>query len=357
MKRATATSTADDDDSSFKTVTEEAVENDDTIGAIRNRKRRVIDEEDDNPGTGSAVVVAVPGAVMPDTSEAALIKSLVLADRFCWVTTQTSPLSILGTCLADLFLSMRIVVSAEGISASCMDTSHTYMARWTLRSAEMLEGIFRPPVCENGVQEIVVDMKSFAAYLQACSKASVMRLSLDNDESPDRILFSSVEGKICGNFSMHLNACDNPLTIPGITYKNQVTLRDFWGVLRNKVDKNHVRFSLDAHNFGLTLFNNTGELSYSWALDKKEDTVNPDFIVSPVTINLKVLQGIMRLSKACSFVSISMPEYHERTDQNGVAVADRSDRTRSKPLCITATVGAIGTVCFLIAPKIEEDDE
>ncbi len=370
MKRATETAPLlEDEVASERLATEESVENDDVVGEIRRRKRaarRVIADDDEEKSlapaaaaaelpSGSAAAVSIPASV-PESTEASLIKSLVLADRFCWITTQTSPLAILGTCLADLFLSLRIVVSGEGISASCMDPSQTYMARWTLRAAEMVEGIFRPPVCDGGVQEIVVDMKSFAAYLEACNKASVMRLSLDSDANPDRMLFSSIEGKICGNFAMQLNMADEPLNIGNLVYKNQVTLRDFWGVLRNKVDKNVVRFSLDARNFGLTLFNNTGELSYTWALDAKEDTVNPDFVQSPVTIQLKVLKGIMRLSKACSFVSISMPEYYERTDQNGVTVADRSKGAITKPLCITATVGAIGTVCFLISPQIEDAD-
>lgn len=344
-----------------------------TIGDVRRGGKKRVREDDESDANADAKADAKADARAEAEAEAraesaALTQSLVVSDRFCFVTQQAAPLAILATCLSELVSSLRIVLSVDGISATGIDDAKTVVARWTMRSAEMIEGIFRPPACDGNVQEIMVDARSLRGYLDACSKASVMRLTLDDDACPNRMLFHTVEGKRRGAFMMQLNAMDPPNQLNEMAYRNQVTMRDFWDVLRSvKPEKKFVDFALNERDFDVTMYNTTGELKFSWELNsdvepgaKKSDTVDTEFIMSPVRVQLKTLMAIARLSKASTFVSISLPEYYPRMDTNGKLVPDKEVvngcAPPTTPLCITVPM-TVGCACFLIAPYSDAADD
>lgn len=304
------------------------------------------------PRASSAVV-----ATVPSTSAAERFQSYLKDDtpgKFSFITSQTGPFAVLMTCYASLFERMRMVISEDGIASTSMNVSKTCMSRWILRKNEMIEGIFRAP---SSMQEVVIDVPDFSLLAQACSRADSLRLSFDNDADPENIIVDSIMEGNGGAFSLCLNVAEEFLEIPPLTYRNQVSVRteDFTRFLHTKCNKNYVTFDLKKDRFTLTLYLDRGKFNFFWPLDDQSDAVVPGMINTPAHFSLETINNIMRISKAGSYVSLSMPEPHDtgEVDENGVPIVD--DDAPSKPLCITVQLAALGVVSFLVSPFILDD--
>lgn len=346
-------------------------------------------------GLGNVAVVTRGTAVAASSASAAAASAVVTSNQlvvaapqtpgnflavlkpgqFSLITSQTKSLSVLGNCYDNLFQTCRMVISSEGVSATCFDEARTCMSRWLLTRADMIEGIFNPPA---KTIEAVIDMQGLKGLLDASQLADAIRLSFDDDEAPSKLFIDLTEGSVAasssangssasaggggnggnggmdGRLDLNLNVDDEFLDIPPLKYHNQVTVsaEKLNRILHLGCDEKRVQFDLTATHFNVRLFNNRGSMNFGFPLDKNSDTVVPSLVISPQTFYLPNILNIMRITKATKFVSISMPEPREvGVDENGQPILDRKN---AKPLCISVQLAALGSVIFATVPYFRD---
>jgi len=303
------------------------------------RKQQFIEEEEGEESL--PLVIPAPVSSVTNFSHYLTTKSGP-GSVFKYITTQVQHLATMFRCLATIGDSIRLVISKDGITGTCINGSHTVMARYSLDAKKMLEGLFVPP--ENTL-EVIVGLTQLANVLDANKKAESVCISVDNDSCPDRLHVSSVEDETTGFSNITLQNPEEPLTVPPISYNNRVVLQTelFCTRLRSRTDSKTVAFILDTEDnfFTMEFKNFMNELTcFSWPLE--EQTRKTQKIRSRFELNTMI--NIFRISRATKHVSISMNEPYETSPGN-------------KPLCLNFMLAAIGDLTFFVSPLTNDDDE
>lgn len=310
------------------------------------------DADDNNAIEGSAIEGSNTTAL---TNVDNKLMQLVKPNTFSFLTTQTLHLSTLFHCLASVASQLRIVISADGIVATC--SNQTTMGRWVLRKAEMIDSLFSPPL---RIVEIVVDLDLLSTVMGACARCDSICFSLDNDANPEKLILNTMEDGVRGNFPMDLNIVEDHLEIPPLQYGNRVVLTaNSFDKLRIKTKTKFVTFALTENDFTMSMKITRGKASHSWPIDvnagagaktDEQSSASPAMmdirrIASPQSFLLAEVLSVARMGRATKYVTISMPE-RDTADANAPL---------TKPLLISYQL-VIGTVSFFLAPLFEEED-
>jgi hypothetical protein len=278
-------------------------------------------------------------------------------------TTQVSHMSTLLKCLSLLLTDANIIFAPGGWRITAMNSKKSALISWRCTDQTLEDGLYE---C-NFNYRIRVPIDELAYRIKMCRRSEMMTLELRGDNPSELgLMFSRGPGRVTKMKLRLLTPDDIHIDTPPLTYHTQVDLpadelREVLGGVKSDSLIQDVTFTKSQRQFSILVSTVNGPIETVFKPDNSPDSVrfmiagndDRDTMIEEAdsasvgtvyrsTLSLEEIISFSEVTRASKWVQINMPE---------------NDGPTPLPLKMEYSIAALGKISFLLAPKVDDDED